>query len=77
MHDPAMKFSELETLLEAYQYACWSPTRMSVSFGCDCGCGGDRYTKETWAAEEKHAQEAIDKMKEWCYNMGITYDGIE
>lgn len=26
----------------------WSPDRMEVHFGCDCGCGGDSYTIESW-----------------------------
>jgi hypothetical protein len=72
-----MKFSELEVLINDYYPAKYSPSRMEVHFGCDCGCGGDRFTRESWDAEEKEAQEAIDKMKEFCHNMGIKYDGVE
>ncbi len=72
-----MKFSELESLVQDYLNACYSPTRMSVHFGCDCGCGGDTYTTESWDAEEQAAQEAIDAMRIWCYNNGVEWDGIE
>jgi len=72
-----MKLSELHQLFLAYDNASWSPSRMSVKFGCDCGCGGDNYTAESWDAEEKEAEEAIAKMKEFCKEFGIEYDGIE
>jgi len=70
-----MKFSELEVLVSNYNTALWSPTRMNVKLGCDCGCGGDRYTKETWDEAEAQAEKDIDTMREWCYNNGIEWDG--
>jgi hypothetical protein len=72
-----MKFSELKYMFHMYDTAMWSPTRMAVHFGCDCGCGGDKYTQKSWDEEEAHAQEVIDTMKEWCYNNGIEWDGEE
>lgn len=70
-----MKFTELKELIHNYEQALWSPTRMNVHFGCDCGCGGDTYTTESWDAEEARADEDIYKMKEWCYNNNIEWDG--
>ena len=72
-----MKFSELKYMFSNYESALWSPTRMSVRFGCDCGCGGDNYTQETWDEEEAQAQKSIDIIKEWAYNNGIEWDGDE
>lgn len=71
-----MKFSELEGLIRDYDQALYSPSRSEVRFGCDCGCGGDSYTSESWDAEEKLAQEAIDKVIEFCAKYNIEYDGV-
>ena len=72
-----MKFSELNVIFMNYDTARWSPTRSSIRFGCDCGCGGDQYTKESWDEEELQAQKSIDTMTEWCYNNNIEWDGVE
>ena len=72
-----MKFSELVTLFQDYENAMYSPSRSEVKFGCDCGCGGDSYTSESWDEEEQYAADSIVKMKEFCTKHGIYYDGIE
>jgi hypothetical protein len=72
-----MNFSELAVIFSNYDKALWSPTRMNIKLGCDCGCCGNSYTKESWDAEEAQAQKDIDIMREWCYNNGIEWDGEE
>jgi hypothetical protein len=72
-----MKLSEVLDIILNYESAKWSPSRMEVKFGCDCGCGGDSYTIEQWQAEELAASEAIRETKELCDKLGIEYDGIE
>lgn len=72
-----MKFSELNVIFMNYDTARWSPTRSSIRFGCDCGCGGDRYTKESWDEEEAIAAHSIATMKEWCIHNNIEWDGVE
>ncbi len=72
-----MKFSELLELVLNYNSVQFTPSRLGVTFGCDCGCGGDMYTREEWDEQESEAQKDIDKMKEWCYNNGIEWDGDE
>lgn len=72
-----MKFSTVVQIVQAYESAQWSPTRMNVHFGCDCGCGGDSYTLETWDEEEHEAQNAIIEAMQLCSRLGIEYDGIE
>ena len=71
-----MKFTELLEAVNDYGNAMYSPSRSEVRFGCDCGCGGDSYTAESWDAEEQAAAEAIDRMKQMCAELGIQYDGI-
>jgi hypothetical protein len=73
----AMNWSDIVSLVADYETAMWSPTRMSVQFGCECGCGGDSYTKESWDEEEHAAHESIDAAIAFCEKHGITYDGIE
>ena len=72
-----MKFSELETIMNNYDSAKWSPRRMDAHFGCDCGCGGDSYTEEEWNAAEDAADLSIITAKIFCTKYGIEYDGIE
>lgn len=72
-----MKFSTLVQIVQAYESAQWSPSRMNVHFGCDCGCGGDDYTAELWDEEEKEADRAIAEAIALCKRLGIEYDGIE
>ena len=72
-----MKLSDIEQLFSEYAEAKWSPSRMGVHLGCDCGCGGDSYTIDTWEAEENSAQESIDNMKAFCIKYNFDYDGIE
>lgn len=71
-----MKFSDLEELFQNYDQAKWSPDKMEVHFGCDCGCGGDSYTEKSWDAEVDAANDAIVKMVSFCNTYGIKYDGI-
>lgn len=71
-----MNFSKLEELFCDYDEAKWSPSRMQVHFGCDCGCGGDSYTEERWDVAEDEANKAITKMISFCNDYGIEYDGI-
>ena len=72
-----MKLSELHEVFSAYESAMYSPSRSAVRFGCDCGCGGDSYTSESWDAEEQAAADAIVAMKTFCDENNIEYDGIE
>ena len=72
-----MTFTELKELFNDYEQALWSPTRMHVRFGCDCGCGGEDYTEESWNAEESEATKSIDAMEAFCQKYDIYYDGVE
>jgi hypothetical protein len=72
-----MTFLELEELMYDYESAKYSPSRSEVRLGCDCGCGGDSYTAESYDREEDAADAAIQKVREFCIRYGIEYDGIE
>lgn len=72
-----MRFSEVCAIVHGIDDASYSPSRSEVRFGCDCGCGGDSYTAESWDAEEADALQAIKEAKEFCTEFGIEYDGIE
>lgn len=72
-----MKLSDLIQILNTYENAMYSPSRSEVRFGCDCGCGGDSYTAESWDAEEDAAAEAIVAMKAFCKEYGFEYDGVD
>lgn len=72
-----MKFSDVQEIISAYENAMWSPSRMEVRYGCDCGCGGDSYTPESWDAAEQEAADAITKAEEFCKLYNIEYDGVE
>jgi len=72
-----MNFSDLLVLTEEYTNALWSPDRMGVHFGCDCGCGGNNYTAEEWDAEVAAADVAIIRAKKISAALGLFYDGVE
>ena len=72
-----MTFSKLRDLVNNYDRSKWSPTRLNISFGCECGCGGDEYTEERWDAEEEYANDSIKGVKDFCIKYGIHYDGVE
>lgn len=71
-----MKLSNLQDLFYAYNGAKYAPSLSEIHFGCDCGCGGDSYTTESWDEAEASAAKAIADMKEFCTKFGIYYDGI-
>jgi hypothetical protein len=66
--------SELISAAYDYEQALWAPGRMSVTLGCNCGCGGDSYTPEQYEKENKEAQEAVDRFKSICQHYKIEWD---
>ena len=70
-----MKFSEVHEMIRDYEYALYSPSRTGMHLGCECGCGGNKYTVELWDAEEQFANEAIAKAKRFCSTYLIEFDG--
>jgi len=70
-----MRFSDIKVLCDDYDVALWSPSRMHVKFGCDCGCGGSSYTVESWDKEEDEANAALERAKKFCEEYNIEYDG--
>ena len=72
-----MLLTELDYLFNAYQDAKYSPSRLDIHIGCDCGCGGENWTVETWDKQEAEAQVAIDNLKEFCKLYNIEWDGLE
>lgn len=72
-----MTLSDLIEIFSDYQNALYSPSRSGVKFGCDCGCGGDSYTSRSWDDEEQAAADAIVKMKNFCTEYNIEYNGVE
>lgn len=72
-----MKLTDIEAIFYNYESAKSSPSRMAVRFGCDCGCGGDSYTAESWDEEERFANESILEMKHLCEKLNIEYDGMD
>jgi hypothetical protein len=68
-----LKFSELVNLIRDYEDATWSPTALGIKFGCDCGCGGDAYTAESWDEAEQDAADAVVKAKEFCTKWGFDW----
>lgn len=61
-----MTFSDLA---EAVHAITRDKRRMSVRFGCDCGCGGNSYSSEQWDEMCREADEAEAKLRA----LGITF----
>jgi hypothetical protein len=62
-----MTYDELKDLIYTYEE---DPSLSEVHFGCDCGCGGDSWTIETW----REYGEASDLAKEKLEKFGVTFD---
>ena len=73
----AYKLSDIEEIFQNYSRAKYSDVLAGVNFGCDCGCGGDAWTPETWDEEIESVHSAIKAMKEYCSEFNIVYDGLE
>lgn len=71
-----MKLSEIENMFDKYRSAKYSPDRMDIFLGCECGCG-DEYTAESYQEELEIADHAINAMKKLCVDLNIEYDGID
>jgi len=72
-----VKFSDIVNLVADYNSAMYAPHNMCVHLGCDCGCGGDSYTPESWDDECKDADEAVQRAIDWCNLYGVEYDGMD
>ena len=63
----AMTFSDLANAVHAIE--C-DERRMSVRFGCDCGCGGDGFSEEAWREMCQEADEAEARLRAF----GVTFE---
>lgn len=69
-----MTFSELLQFIHNFEEATMTPSSLGVQFGCDCGCGGDTYTKEAWDKAEEASEKAVAEAKDFCTKHGFYYD---
>lgn len=72
-----MKWSDLINLVNGYEYALYSDAYNETRYGCDCGCGGDSYTSDSWDEMCTAAAEGIVDAKEFCKKNGFEYDGVD
>ena len=68
-----MKASELQKLFDEHYYND-SPSEMDVHYGCECGCGGDSYTPESWDEAHKKAYESKENLKMALDKLGVEWD---
>lgn len=70
-----MRVSEFVSAYQDYEYNCLhSDLNMSVRLGCDCGCGGDSYTNESWQAMIETYDESEAEFKKVCSQLGLEWD---
>lgn len=70
-----MKLSEFVEAYEDYKSGwIYSDLNSEVSFGCDCGCGGDSYTEENWRQMCDDALKAKREFERWCWDNSIIFD---
>lgn len=67
--------SDVEDLVNNFSnYYLWGPSRMEVHFGCECGCGGNNYTEETWDEAQTQSYDAYHEYFNFCKEHNITWD---
>lgn len=70
-----MKASELYSAVQDFEsYYLHSDLNMEVHLGCECGCGGDSYTLESWNEMCNAADEARKEFKQFCESLGVEWD---
>jgi len=70
-----MNISKVIELLEEFKTnVVYSDITSEVHYGCDCGCGGDSYDDESWAAMSDTYDETEEKVKKFCDENNLTYD---
>ena len=70
-----MKASEMLNIVIDYdQYVRYSDLRSNVTFGCECGCGGDSYDDESWAEMCDDYDKALADFNALCNTLGIEND---
>lgn len=70
-----MKASDLYNAVQNFEtYYLYSDLMSEVRFGCDCGCGGDSYTVESWHEMCETADEARKEFKQLCESIGVEWD---
>lgn len=52
----------------------YSPMMSGVSFGCDCGCGGESFSEASWDNYKKDASDAYFEFRNFCHCNGIIWD---
>lgn len=62
-----MTFEDLNWLVYDWANRPWAN---GTRLGCECGCGGDRYTPELWKESCVEAEEAKKKLLEF----GVTFN---
>jgi hypothetical protein len=69
-----MKFSELIDIANEYETYTYSDANCNVIFGCDCGCGGDSYTPESWSKMLYSAEQSKAAIIRFCQKNNIDMD---
>lgn len=70
-----MKATELAAIVDNFTTNyLYSDANSEVRFGCECGCGGDSYTPETWDNMMAAYSESYDEYKAYCEEAGIEWD---
>ena len=75
MMNSKIKASELKAVVEDFiNYYLQSDANSSVILGCDCGCGGDSYTPESWTRMCDTAEECREAFEGFCKQYNIEWD---
>lgn len=70
-----MTASELIDVVSAYKDRyVYSDANSEVRYGCDCGCGGDFYTSESWDEMLADAEQAKQEFVAFCEQLGVEWD---
>ena len=69
-----LSLSDLQEICQDIEEVVWCPAASGVRLGCDCGCGGDNYTIEEWDKVHKRAEEAEERIVQFCKEHDIFND---
>ena len=71
-----MKATEVLEIFENFIDYRYTPSDEGVKFGCDCGCGGDYYSRhpEDWDRAHEEVYKARKQMAELLVKLNIEND---
>ncbi len=66
-----MTINDVINIANLYREISYHPMNSEVRFGCDCGCGGDSYSRDKWEELGVELDAMNERLESLCFWAGI------